>query len=168
MKTKTEGFTLIELLVVISIIGLLSTIVLVSLTTARAKGRDAVRYSDIREINNAIQLYMSDNDGRPPFLAELLVENGTYLGVSENGGTYGHSWEDDVGVVLRPYIKKMPRDPCGSSCPNLGEEGEDGYFAYQYIVLPNGTYKIYAQRLETKSGPYGFNFTSQSSLISSG
>ena len=40
---SARGFTLIELLVVISIIGILSSFAVVSLNSARAKARDALR-----------------------------------------------------------------------------------------------------------------------------
>ena len=44
-RNNKKGFTIIELLVVISIIGLLSTISVVSLNGARIKSRDAKRVS---------------------------------------------------------------------------------------------------------------------------
>ena len=49
MNTK-KGFTLIELLVVIAIIGILSSVVLASLNTARGKGADAAVKEDLNNI----------------------------------------------------------------------------------------------------------------------
>ena len=60
-----RGFTLIELLVVISIIGLLSSVVLASLNSARAKARDAVRKSDLKQIRIALELYYNEYGGYP-------------------------------------------------------------------------------------------------------
>ncbi len=51
-----RGFTLIELLVVVAIIGMLAGVVLASLNSARAKGRDARRISDIKSIQTALEL----------------------------------------------------------------------------------------------------------------
>ncbi|MFC1720709.1 type II secretion system protein [Patescibacteria group bacterium] len=62
---KTKGFTLIELLVVIAIIGILSSVVLASLNTAREKSRDAKRISDIKQIQLALELYYDTNSAYP-------------------------------------------------------------------------------------------------------
>ena len=58
-KRNTKGFTLIELLVVIAIIGILSSVVLASLGTARTKARDVLRKSDLRTIQTALEMYYS-------------------------------------------------------------------------------------------------------------
>lgn len=55
MKKYTRGFTLIELLVVIAIIGILASIVLVSLNSARNKGKDARVISDVQQLRTAFE-----------------------------------------------------------------------------------------------------------------
>lgn len=64
-KLGQKGFTLIELLVVIAIIGILSSVVLVSLQSSRAKARDAKRIADIGAIQQALALYYDSNNAYP-------------------------------------------------------------------------------------------------------
>jgi type II secretion system protein G len=75
-KKGTQGFTLIELLVVIAIIGILSSVVLASLNSARQKSRDARRISDIKQIQLALELYF-DSNANYPVTTSLLAP--TYL-----------------------------------------------------------------------------------------
>ena len=60
MKTN-KGFTLIELLVVIAIIGILSSVVLASLTTARSKGQEAAIKSQLSNMRAQAELFYSNH-----------------------------------------------------------------------------------------------------------
>lgn len=60
-KKSARGFTLIELLVVIAIIGILSGIVLASLSTARQKAFDVKVKGQLSQIRSAAEIYYSSN-----------------------------------------------------------------------------------------------------------
>ncbi len=61
MIKKTKGFTLIELLVVIAIIGILSSVVLASLNSARNKGTDAAIKAELNNLRPAVEIFYDGN-----------------------------------------------------------------------------------------------------------
>lgn len=76
---RNSGFTLIELLVVIAIIGILASIVLASLNTARVKSRNARRIADLKQIQLALELYFDGNSSVYPAALSSLAP--TYIPV---------------------------------------------------------------------------------------
>ncbi len=105
---KKRGFTLIELLVVIAIIGLLSSVVLASLNSARAKARDAKRRVELTQLAKAIQLYYEANNQTypPPMGVDKLV-------TTETG-----DWPANFKTALSPYLPNVPIDPVSNNPAN--------------------------------------------------
>lgn len=60
-----RGFTLIELLVVIAIIGVLTSVVLASLSEVRERARNASYLSQVREYQKALEVYYHNNGSYP-------------------------------------------------------------------------------------------------------
>lgn len=132
-----RGFTLIELLVVIAIIGILSSVVLSSLNSARVKARDAKRISDLREMRSALELY--------------YTANGTYPSIGGWVFSCESSWST-LQTALSPYMATLPVDPRNSGCAPW----TTGQYGYAYrggvaIGTPDN-YSLVAQ-VEDQSNP---------------
>lgn len=63
--TRKQGFSLVELLVVIAIFGLLVSLVLASVTQARARARDSRRERDIKSLQTALTAFASNSGSYP-------------------------------------------------------------------------------------------------------
>ena len=125
LKEKfTAGFTLIELLVVIAIIGILAAIVIPNLNSARAKGRDARRISDLKSIQLALTTYFDTHraTGYPKDVDELYeqdVISPVYLSVMptdpSSGLKYGYTYDGTIYCLGAHLEVAVPGDDsdCG-------------------------------------------------------
>ncbi len=115
MKNRHLGFTLIELLVVIAIIGLLASVILVSVSNARAKSRDAKRASDMTRMVTAFELFNAANRGYP------AAASGDPVGMSPS------------------FIASLPvaPDPADGVCATTNPD--TGLIANRYTYVPSGT-----------------------------
>ncbi|PIV09819.1 hypothetical protein COS31_05530 [Candidatus Roizmanbacteria bacterium CG02_land_8_20_14_3_00_36_15] len=105
--TLNIGFTLIELLVVIAIIGILSAVLLPNYVAVRERARDGQRKSDLKKLQQALELYRQDNKDFPAALP------------TPGGG----AWTSESGLT---YLNKIPFDPSNlTPTPYSYERGVD-------------------------------------------
>ena len=108
-KSNKKGFTLIELLVVISIIGILASVVLSSVSSAKTKTRDSKRKQDMIQLRTALELYRGTNGSYP------LANTGGWGGVNvvpcgaANGTVSGASAY--ISGLTPNFISALPVDP---------------------------------------------------------
>ena len=107
MKHQSRGFTLIELMVVVAIIGLLSSVVLASLNTARSKGNDAARMQNVKALGTAMELYYSDNNSYP--------KNGTVNTATTIGSLSTYLAPKDISVIPQNLINDNDQYTWGSA-----------------------------------------------------
>ncbi|HBB38184.1 MAG: hypothetical protein UV82_C0007G0063 [Candidatus Magasanikbacteria bacterium GW2011_GWD2_43_18] len=118
-----KGFTLIELLVVIAIIGLLSTLAVVALGSAREKANDSKRLSDLKQVQTALELYYTDQNVYPTTTAVgITLGDATHDCLDNSGAGFVASTACDAS----PYMGLVPADPVSSQ-------------AYTYIGASDGT-----------------------------
>lgn len=113
-RNARKGFTLIELLVVIAIIGILSSVVLASLNSARKKGRDARRVADLKQLQLALELsydstgsYPTGDGSASTTLADLVSDGYIAAMPTDPGsGSYGYvQTGSGTGYVLGAILE---------------------------------------------------------------
>ena len=94
-RNNAHGFTLIELLVVIAIIGVLASVVLATVNTARSKAKVARAAVDLRQLVLVLNLYLDANNVYPCF---------------------DHTWDPTREQAWSaPYIPIWPTPPWGNT-----------------------------------------------------
>jgi general secretion pathway protein G len=112
MRNSQKGFTLIELLVVIAIIGLLSTLAVVALNSAREKSRDSKRVADIKQVQTALELYFADSStGYPTTPAAAAPCGAGVLGCGNAVKLCDAGFDDVSGTCTTTYMGLVPSAP---------------------------------------------------------
>lgn len=124
-----KSFTLIELLVVIAIIGSLSALFLPNFMAARERARDSQRKSDLKQIQNALEMYKQD-------------QTPTSLPATGSLPTVGSCWSSGPSCTANIYMNKFPGDP--DRTPSNYYYNNDGSLTYTLCAC-----------LENKADPDG-------------
>lgn len=142
-STNKRAFTLIELLVVISIIAILMAVATVSYTNAQEKGRDNRRKSDLKAVQQALELYFAQNGKYPNPASDGRITCNTGTNPPTQGDNDPINWASafscdpdgssgSLGDIT--YMNPTPKDPTFS----------DGR-QYFYQSPTTSSYKIYAK-----------------------
>lgn len=155
---RQKGFTLVELLVVIAIIGLLATIGVVSLNSARAKARDAKRIAQVTQIGKVLELYLAAKTEYP---AEDPAPNDIDMGggcISEGKGVEQTCTAVAADVIL---LNPIPQDPNAA-----GGSGTNRYYYYSYTssVPTTGAANACTNSTTQNCQSYGIEFNLERSL----
>ena len=112
MKNKKNVFALIDLLGVIAIVGLLSSVVLATLSGARAKSRDSKRASDMHQIVLALNLFYSQNGCLPISNGSTCLGAGGYSQIDAASWDYSSQGGGFMTFLQTSgFMSKVPVDP---------------------------------------------------------
>ncbi|MGC9048728.1 MAG: type II secretion system protein [Patescibacteria group bacterium] len=106
---KKKGFTLIELLLVVAIIGLLAALAIAAFTEIRTNARDARRISDLRALQQALEMYHSDNGYYPS--GDIGSNSSSGFCIERTLGADGSCISGKFCDLIKNYLPRLPKDP---------------------------------------------------------
>jgi general secretion pathway protein G len=136
MKKSNQGFTLIEILIVVAIIAILASVVLVGLGPTQRAGRDARRISDLRSVQNGLELFFN--------------KCGYYPGTISGGTcatTAPGSWTELGAALTGVGVNNLPNDPNSNA-------------SYGYAILSSGSGYVVGAALEDPNNGAFSNYSS--------
>lgn len=148
MKKTKKAFTLIELLIVIAIIGILATVILVSLNAAREKAQDAQIKSDMTSLSQALEIVKIDRTLTPVGWSDIVKDATS----GENNIARWLDGGEDVNHVPvgNPLVAKLPVHPI---------KGQ----TFRIKIISGNGYALLAQLNTTKS--YFCNINGAASVL---
>lgn len=141
MKVSARGFTLIELLVVISIIGVLSTIGLISYKVLMQNSRDGKRQADLGVLQSSLEQYHTDQFSYP--LAGTSCGNGSLVvncPLKDTAGQKTYLTKVTPDPLPQPYPQYVyrPLDRTGGNLVNCQAVGKCTTYCI-FAVLENNS-----------------------------
>jgi len=131
MRRKQDGFTLTELLIVVGIVALLVALLFPVFSHVRARGRQTVCLSNLRQLSVATSLYAQDADDHYPYAGDPSDLN-TNIWQKWQHGKYWPTVEgmqlhnQTVPNVMVPYVRNQELWHCpADSGFDLGGSFED-------------------------------------------
>ncbi len=100
-----KGVSKIELLVIVGIVGLLGVLAMYAVLYARSQARDAVRLSDVRQVQAALEVYFNTLNSYPE--TEEVLPLGHSASRCLDDGGFGSSCPDD-SVTFMSIVPSMP------------------------------------------------------------
>lgn len=139
---RQRGFTLIELLVVIAIIGILATLVVTQLGSARVKARNSTAKSDITEAGKSIEAFRND-DAAGSYVVDAATATAATAAQSASGTTAVSAITGNVTLNNTTGTNFM------AIFAGTQKTTSPGTYALKLIKTPSGQYTYF---YETSSG----------------
>ena len=137
--SRPRAFTLSELLIVIAIIGLLATIAVAAVSSARAKARDTKRASDLKQIQKALELSYEPGSGYPVVASGIVLGGTTTDVLCSLGSASGFKADQTAGNcdAGKIYMGLVPSNPVPGGA-NYVYKSTDGAGSVCTIAPCNG------------------------------